>query len=53
LFNEHAYAEISKIMVKIIDSIKQKMFNLKLKGKRVGGNTVFSSSLKLSKELPA
>jgi hypothetical protein len=38
--------EISQIMVKMLDSIKQKMFDLKLKEKRVdGGTTVFSSSL--------
>ena len=46
--------EISKIMVKTLDSIKQKMFDLKLKEKRVGGGTVvFSSSLKLPEELPS
>jgi hypothetical protein len=34
--------EISQIMVKTLDSIKQKMFDLKLKEKRVeGGTTVF------------
>jgi hypothetical protein len=47
--------EISRIMVKTEDSIKQKMFDLKLKEKRVGGGkAVFSSSnLKLPEELPS
>ncbi len=38
--------EISIIMVKTLDAIKQKMFDLKLKEKRVGipRKTVFSSS---------
>jgi hypothetical protein len=46
--------EISRIMVKTLDSIKQKMFDLKLKEKRVGGGTtVFSSSLELPKDLPS
>jgi hypothetical protein len=47
--------EISKIMVKTQDAIKQKMFDLKLKEKRVGVSrkTVFSSSkLELPSELP-
>jgi hypothetical protein len=46
--------EISRLMVKTLDSIKQKMFDLKLKEKRVdGGTSVFSSSLKLPEELPS
>jgi hypothetical protein len=46
--------EISRIMVKTLDSIKQKMFDLKLKEKRVhGGTAVFSSSLELPKDLPS
>ena len=46
--------EISRLMVKTLDSIKQKMFDLKLKEKRVdGGASVFSSSLKLPEELPS
>jgi hypothetical protein len=46
--------EISRIMLKTLDSIKQKMFDLKLKEKRVGGGTtVFSSSLELPKDLPS
>jgi hypothetical protein len=46
--------EISQIIVKTLDSIKQKMFYLKLKEKRVDdGTTVFSSSLKLPAELPS
>jgi hypothetical protein len=46
--------DISRIMVKTLDSIKQKMFDLKLKEKRVsGGTAVFSSSLELPKDLPS
>jgi hypothetical protein len=46
--------EISRIMVKTLDSIKQKMFDLKLKEKRAGGGTaVFSSSLELPTDLPS
>jgi hypothetical protein len=46
--------EISRIMVKTLDSIKQKMFDLKLKEKRVHcGTAVFSSSLELPKDLPS
>ena len=47
--------EISRIMVKTQDAIKQKMFDLKLKEKRVGvpRKTVFSSSkLELPADLP-
>jgi hypothetical protein len=49
--------EISRIMVKTLDSIKQKMFDLKLKIKEekrvVGGTTVLSTTLELPKELPS
>ncbi len=46
--------EISKIMVKTFDSIKQKMFDLKLKEKTGGGTIVSSSSsLELPKDLPS
>jgi hypothetical protein len=47
--------EISRLMVKTQDAIKQKMFDLKLKEKRVGASrkAVFSSSkLELPAELP-
>jgi len=44
--------EISKIMVKTFDSIKQKMFDLKLKEK-TGGGTIVSSSFELPKDLPS
>lgn len=46
--------EISRLMVKTLDSIKQKMFDLKLKEKRGDcGTNVFSSSLELPKDLPS
>lgn len=41
--------DISRIMVKALDSIKQKMFDLKLKEKTGGGTIVSSSSLELPK----
>ncbi len=47
--------EISRLMVKTQDAIKQKMFDLKLKEKRVGASrkAVFSSSkLELPDDLP-
>ncbi len=47
--------EISRLMVKTQDAIKQKMFDLKLKEKRVGASrkAVFSSSkLELPEDLP-
>lgn len=43
----------SRIMVKTLDSIKQKMFDLKLKEKRVGGATTPFSSLDYPKTCPA
>ena len=51
-----SFEEISRTMVKTQDAIKQKMFDLKLKEKRVGipRKTVFSSSkLELPTDLPS